>query len=505
MLHDGSYRTESAGFAGGAGAAASDGRGEGSAGGAGAAASDGGAAGGGALDSAKLAFPDSWRQGTIDYELQYKFEPGDPFDGVTVMVPVPLLAGLKDDGFDWLVPGLRLELFTELIRTLPKALRKTVVPAPDYAARALAKAVPGQGRVVEQLAHILQSMGGHGIAAADFRPEAVPGHLRMTFAAVDRRGKITDHDKDLQALKTRRAGQIHSSVAKAGKRSETDVVREWTVDTLGDVPETVTTTIEGNKVDAYPALEAAAGGVRVKVFPTKAAADASMVTATLTLLLRRIDVSTQQMLKGLPLRQRVAVEHYPHGGAAGLVEDARVAAIRDALFAAGGPVRRPAEFEELVKTIKPTISGAVRRTIVSIAPGLVEYSNLAAELDNWHGPAIDDINRQMAFLLPKHAITIHGMEHLQHLPRYVQAIRVRLEDMALDPDRDAERQATIDAAREYLDVRLRRLPKGREKSRAVKDILWRIEELRVSVFAQRLGTAKPVSQRRIEKMVDKLS
>ncbi|MDY5785976.1 ATP-dependent RNA helicase HrpA [Corynebacterium sp.] len=451
------------------------------------------------------AFPPTWRQGSIDYALRYKFEPGDPLDGITVDVPVPLLAGFDASGFDWLVPGLREELVTELIRTLPKALRRTVVPAPDFAGRAVPKLLPRESPLVEQLADVLRSLGGAGINAGDFRPDALPAHLRVTYAAIDKRGNTIDHDKDLSALKQRQAGHIRTSVSKATKHSETDTVQKWTADSLGSIDETVETTIDGNVVEAFPALEVTSTGVRVRVHPTRAAADASMVTATLTLLLREISVSTSQMTKGLPLRHKVAVDNYPHGGAEGLVDDARVASIRDLMFAHGGPVRSPEQFEALVSKVKPETPGAVRRMVVGIAPGLVEYANIAAELSKWEGPAIDDMRSQLAFYLPRHALTIHGLERLQHLPRYIAAMKLRLEDMALDPDRDAERQAVVDSVKNQLAAKVSQLPAGREKTPAFKEIAWRIEELRVSLFAQRLGTAKPVSQRRIEKMIDKLT
>ncbi|WJY97739.1 ATP-dependent RNA helicase HrpA [Corynebacterium fournieri] len=468
------------------------------------------------VDSSTNAFPEVWQQGTIDYALRYKFEPGDPFDGVTVDVPVPLLANLSPHGFDWLVPGLRSELAAEYIRTLPKALRKTVVPAPDFAERALEliqnrKAADGaseqqlrQEPFGDVLADALRSIGGRGINGSDFNPAALPAHLKVTFAAIDRRGKVVDHDKDLDALKRRQAGKIKSSVSKAGRTSESEAVAKWTADSLGAVPETVTTTIDGNDVDAFPALEATKDGVKVTVHPTKAAADASMITATLTLLLREITVNPTQMTKGLPLRQKVAVDRYPHGGAEGLVEDARVAVIRDVMLSSGGPVRSPEEFEALVAEIRPQVAGAVRRVVVTLAPALADYANMASELLHWEGPAIDDMNSQLAFFLPKHAVTVHGIGHLQHLPRYIEAMRIRLEDMRLDPDRDADRQSVIDAVKRYLAQRMKSLPAGRTKTKAYKDILWLIEELRVSLFAQRLGTPKPVSQRRIEKKIDAL-
>ena len=450
------------------------------------------------------SFPDHWRKGSIDYELTYKFEPGDPLDGVTVMVPIPMLAGLDTEGFDWLVPGLRLELVTELIRSLPKALRRTVVPAPGFAERAIDRLIPYEGPITQQLADVLRELGGQGINATDFQASKLPAHLRMNYGAIDKHGKIVDSDRDLAALVRRQAGHIKSSVSRVSRTSESTAVSEWTDDTLGTIDDTVKTTVDGHEVTAYPALVATKNGVELKVHPTKAAADAAMVTTTLTLLMREISVNASQMVKGLPLQQRVAVDSYPHGGADGLVNDARVAAIRDLMMEAGGPVRTPAAFQKLKDTVKPQVPGRVRQAVVAIAPGLAEYSNLRAELAHWDGPAIDDMRAQLDFLLPRNAITVHGMSHLRHLPRYIQAMRIRLEDMNLDPDRDADRQAEVDNAKAYLSNRLRSLPAGREKTREVKDMHWMIEELRVSLFAQRLGTAHAVSLRRIQKAVDKL-
>ncbi|MDO5669490.1 MAG: ATP-dependent RNA helicase HrpA [Corynebacterium sp.] len=450
------------------------------------------------------AFPDRWRKGSIVYDLAYRFEPGHPQDGVTILVPVPLLAGIDREGFDWLVPGLREELLTELIRTLPKDKRRAVVPAPDVARRALSRLIPYEGSLVEQFTQVLHSMGGRHIMAEDFRPAALPPHLKMTYGAVDKRGKVIDADKDLGALIKRQAGSITSSVSKVSRSSELKAVPKWTADSLGTVAEEVSTVVDGHEVTAYPALVATKDGVEIRVHPTKAAADASMLTATLTLLLREISVNAGQMTKGLPLQQRVAVDHYPHGGAAGLVEDARVAATRDLMLVHGGPVRDPEEFEVLRKKVSPEVPGMVRRTVVSLAPALIEYQSVAEELNAWSGDAIDDMKAQLGFLLPRNAVTVHGTGQLRHLPRYLQAMRIRLEEMAQDPDKDADRQDEVEEAQSYLQLRLAKLPAGREKTREVKDIRWMIEELRVSLFAQRLGTARPISLRRIQKAVDKL-
>ncbi|MEZ2121144.1 ATP-dependent RNA helicase HrpA [Corynebacterium sp. CCM 9203] len=457
-----------------------------------------------AHDVSEEAFPDFWRQGNINYALTYHFEPGASDDGVTVRIPVPLLAGVSDDGFDWLVPGVRRELVTELIRTLPKALRRTVVPAPDFAERAIPLLEPYKGSIYTQLANALRQLGGTGINDTDFRPQKLPEHLRISYAAVDKRGDVIDRDRDLKSLKHRNAEQITASVNRVSEDIQRAISKSWDEVSIGEVASEIQTRVDGQEVTAYPALVAVPDGVAVRVMPTRQAADSSMLTATLTLLMREIRVPTKQMLKGLPLRQRVAVENYPHGGADGLINDARIAAIRDTLIAAGGPVRTPSAFRDLVARIAPEIPRTVREIVTSLAPGLVDYHRVKDELSEWSGDAIDDMRAQLDFLLPQNAVSIHGIRHLRHLPRYLQAMAIRLDAMGHDPDRDADNQDTVESAVDYLEAKLKKLPPGRARASEAKEVRWMIQELRVSLFAQRLGTPHPISFRRIQKAVDAL-
>ena len=464
------------------------------------------------------AFPDYWRHAGLDLELDYLFEPGHQRDGVTVNIPVPMLASVDPEPFEWLVPGLREELVTELIRGLPKALRRSLVPAPDFAVRAMEHLLPYESDLLDQVAAAFQKLGARGINSSDFAIAKLPPHLKMTFAAIDKRGQIIDSDKSLSALQKRQAGKISASITKKVQRSvqkpgaapkpnqpaQRHYVADWTADNLGTIPEEIQHEVDQHTVTAYPALTISEQGLSVQYYPTRDAANSAMLTATLTLLLRELDVNTQKMVNGLPLQQRVAVDHYPHGGAAGLVNDARIAALRDLMLSLGGPVRKPEKFAELKSMIAQSLPREVRQSVVAIAPGLVRYSKLADELQDWEGPAIDDMREQLSFLLPKNAISTHGLQQLRHLPRYLQAMEIRLADMATNPDKDGERQDVIDDCRAYLRNRLRRLPTGTEKSPAVAKIKWMIEELRVSLFAQRLGTAHPVSARRVNKAIDAL-
>nr|WP_120492409.1 ATP-dependent RNA helicase HrpA [Corynebacterium lactis] len=456
----------------------------------------------GDFDSA--AFPEMWQQGTLDFSLTYKFEPGADDDGVTLRVPVPLLAGLRYEGFDWLIPGLREELAEALIRTLPKALRKSVVPAPDFARGALHSMTPYAGRFVDAFADALRSLGGSGINGTDFDTSRLPAHLRFNFAVIDRRGEIIDQSRDLDALKAKHAAAVTTAVSKRSHSVAHDAVREWTSDNLGTVADTVRSTVDGQSVTMYPTLVPTKDGVAVKVMPTQAQAQASLLTANLTLLLRECPINTQQMTKGLPLQQRVGVDAWPHGGADGLVEDCRVTVVRDLMLANGGPVRDPDKFRELVRTVKQEVAGGVRQLVVGIAQAMPGYVTVVQQLDKWEGDAIDDMKKQLRFMLPEGAVARHGWTHLRHLPRYFKAMEIRLDEMNTDPEHDAQREDEITEARDYLEKKLEHLPKARAKSTEVRDIQWLIEELRVSLFAQRLGTMQTVSLTRVKKKIDKL-
>lgn len=457
----------------------------------------------GAANVDEKDFPDVWRRGSLEFGLTYHFDPSAEDDGVTVLVPVPLLGGLDADGFEWLVPGLLEDLVTDLIRSLPKHLRKTVVPAPDFAHKITAMLAYRDGSLYHRIAECLAELGRPGISAEDFNPQALPKHLKITFAAVDKRGRIIDRDKSLESLKSRRSEQIRASVSRVSHAVEQSSAKEWTTQSLGAIAQEVTTKVDGQIVTTYPALVVTPEGVSVKAMATKREADASMFTATLTLLLKAVPVNTQKMLNGLPLQQRVAIENYPHGGATGFVNDARVTVVRDLIIAHGGAVRSPEEFSKLQAVIKPLVPSKVRAIVVELAPSINSYLRIKSEISNWAGPAIDDINNQLNFLLPPHALSQHGAQRLKHLSRYVQAITLRLEDMGRMPDRDADRQLLINRLERDLTQKVQKSGHGKS-TRQIRDIQWMIQELRVSLFAQRLGTAQSVSERKIAKAIEQL-
>ncbi|MCU9518495.1 ATP-dependent RNA helicase HrpA [Corynebacterium sp. ES2794-CONJ1] len=459
-----------------------------------------------ARDITEDLYPSFWHLKDMKLELSYEFDPGSHNDGLTVYVPVPLLAGLDPDPFQWLVPGLREELITELIRSLPKPLRRQIVPAPEFAKKVLPLLDARLSTpLTAQLSEQLGKLDAQGLSPSAFDWEKVPDHLKVNYAAIDRRGKVIDHDRNLTRLKKRRSDQIKSSVANISQNVNTRISQTWAADTLGTIAEEAAATVDGLPVTTYPALVVTEKGVAIQAMGTRAEAEQAMMTSTMTLLMRAINVNDQRMLNGLSLKQRVAVENYPHGGSHGLVNDARIAAIRDALIDHGGPVRDPERYQQLEALIRNDAPSRVRRMIVDIAPGLVEYLAVSAELHNWTGEAIEDMRKQLAFLLPAQALTIYGIRRLRHLPRYLKAMQYRLDDMAANPDRDAEYQHRIEKLEDQLSLRIENLPPARRRSREVKDIQWLIQELRVSFFAQRLGTAEKVSEAKISKAITRLT
>lgn len=490
-------------------------------------------------------FPDTWRQGSVEYELEYVFRPGDPADGITLRVPLPLLAGLDDTDTRWLVAGLREELCVALIRSLPKPLRTGVVPAGEFARAALTRMTPYAGPVDVALADALRGLGGSGISGSDFDWSRVPDHLRMGFAVIDRRGQVVARSRDLDQLRQELAGEITRSIASVAARKSTVGGRpapsdaashrkrrgrrgkapsvggsavgsgneggvltradDWTVDGIGVIPDTVESVVDGQPVTAYPALVVNDSGVLLKAFPTTQAAAGAQFTAVLRMMLDACRIQPKQMIKGLPLRQRVAVENYPYGGTDALVEDCRVTACRDLLTEFGPVIRDPDRCAEAVTAARDRGPGMVRQTVVAVAPSVLAVADMSAELENWDGDSIVEMKTQLEFYLGPHRVARNGVAHLRHVPRYVAAMQERLTMLEQDPDKEADMADQIRDCVAAVQATRDRLPSGRAASPQIKDIEWLIEELRVALFAQHLGTTRTASVQRVHKALRKIS
>lgn len=447
-------------------------------------------------------FPDAWRQGELSFPLTYQFEPGQADDGVTVRIPVAQLAHVRAVGFDWLVPGMRAELAAALIKTLPKNLRRTVVPAPDFAAAALRVLTPRAEPLRTGLARELTRLAATPIAATDLDPAALPEHLRMTFAATGTDGRVLATSKSLAQLRTRLADQVSASVAAATANAERAPATVWTSESLGALDATVRSEVGGQTVTGYPALVPEAEGVAVRVLKSPGEQAAAMRAGTRALVLNAIPTSVRAVTAGLSPADRLVLSQNPYGSVDALVEDCRAAAADQLIAAAGGPVRDPDRFERLVSALRPKFNEVVTRIIRLVVPVLAEAHEVSTALTGVREPDIaDDVRDQLAELLFAGFVSEWGPARLRELPRYLRAARVRLTALPGSAARDRQAMTEVDAALTDYDRLLTRLPEGRRHAPDITEIWWMIQELRVSLFAQQVGTPYPVSTKRIQKAV----
>ncbi|MET8358436.1 ATP-dependent RNA helicase HrpA [Micromonospora sp. NPDC005171] len=448
-------------------------------------------------------YPDEWRADGVSLPLTYRFEPGTPDDGVTVDIPLPLLNQVPAESFDWQVPGLREETVIALIRSLPKAIRRNFVPVPDYARAALAAITPGEESLLDALTRQLRRMTGVTVPRDAWEPGKLPAHLRVTFRVLGDDEKPVAEGKDLPALQRQLRQEVRQVVAAAAPEVARTGLREWS---FGTLPRTIEQVRAGYAVTAYPALVDEGATVGVKVFDSPAEAEAAHWAGTRRLL--RLTVSSPaRFLQGrLDNEAKLALSRNPHGGVQELIEDAAGAAIDRLIGVAGGPAWDADGFAALREKVRAdlvdTVVEVMDRVRKVLAAAYAVEQRLGATRNLAVVAALADIRSQLAGLVHAGFITETGYARLPDLLRYLTAIERRLDRLGGNPQRDRQQQDRIAVVqKEYADL-LANLAPARRQETAVRQIRWMIEELRVNVFAQALGTPYPVSEQRIYRAMD---
>ncbi|MFI2360290.1 ATP-dependent RNA helicase HrpA [Streptomyces anulatus] len=460
-------------------------------------------------------YPDSWRQGKLKFKVTYQFEPGADADGVTVHVPLQVLNQVTSEGFDWQIPGLREEVVTELIRSLPKPTRRHYVPAPDYADKFLDRAVPLQEPLPQTLARELQRMVGVPVTADDFDLSRVPDHLKITFRIVDERRRKVAEDKDLEALKLQLRPKARQALSKAaaatagpsGESIERSGLTDWTIGTLNKVFETRRA---GQPVKAYPALVDQGDTVAVRLFDTEAEQQQAMWRGTRRLIMLNIPVHPAKFASDrLSNQQKLALSRNPHGSVQALFEDCATAAADRLIAAHGGPAWDEKAFRTLYDKVRADLVDLTVRTIDQVQQILAAWQACERRLKSTNSLTlvanVTDVREQLARLVPPGFVTATGLRRLPDLMRYLVAADRRLQQMPTAVQRDTTRMAKVHEMQDEYAWLLEQLPQGRPVPQEVLDVRWMIEELRVSYFAHALGTAFPVSDKRIVKAIDALA
>jgi ATP-dependent helicase HrpA len=450
--------------------------------------------------------PDAWQAGDLSLPVTYKFEPGAEDDGITVHVPVEVLARLGGDEFAWHVPALREELVTALIRSLPKDLRRNFVPAPDTARAVLGTLEPGTEPMLQSLQRSLRRLSGVLVPIDAFDLDKLPSHLRVTFAVESADGSEVARGKDLEALKEQLAAPARQAVAAAvADGLERTGLRGWP-DDIDELPRTIERNTSGHTIRGYPAFVDMGSAVDVRVFATKAEQDAAMGPGIRRLLRLTVASPVKTIERQLNPRTRLVLGANPDGSLAGLLDDCADAAVA---VLAPAPVWGSSEFAALRQRVADALPPATidivgRVEKVLAAANEVEVA-LPAQPSTTQAEAIADIRAQLDQLLPRGFIAATGVTHLGDLTRYLMAVGRRLERLPQGVTADRERMSRVHAVQDAYDELRQALSPVRAAADDIRDIARMIEDLRVSLWAQQLGTARPVSEQRIYRAIDAIT
>ncbi len=433
--------------------------------------------------------------------LSYAFEPGSDTDGVTIDIPLNTLNQARPEEFSWQVPGLRMELVTELIRSLPKTLRRELVPAPNVAREILADLdgkAPGAD-IRETMSRELLRLRGVRVPPDAFDLDKLPPHLRFTFRVLDGT-KVIASGKDLATLQRQLRPRVRATLSARATALTRTGVTTWN---FGPLPKVFT----DGEVKAYPALVDAGapgdpnGTVDVRLFETPEAAARAMRAGTRRLVLLAVKSPANEVAKRLTTAQKLVLSDNPHGSVAALFTDCTSCAVDGLIGEAGGPAWDAAGFGRIVDHVRPRLHAAVYEVVTWAEEILRGAHEARLRLDALRSPAlapaVADVRAQLDALIAPGFLTEAGAARLPALSRYLKAIGRRLDKLTENAGRDAQQMAVVHRVQDAYDQALAALPPEARAADAVREIRWQVEELRVSLFAQTFRTPAPVSERRI--------
>jgi ATP-dependent helicase HrpA len=457
-------------------------------------------------------FPSTWQQGEQQLAVSYRFEPGAEDDGVTVRIPLPLLPSIRPVGFDWLVPGLRTELVAALLKTLPKPIRRNVVPANDWARRFVDE-MPANPNVdetplVEYLAGRIRSLTFTPVDPEDFEVDRLPDHLRATFAVVDGRGQIVARSKDLSSLRLKLQRRTRESVAQATvapRKAERNALERaglttWDFDAL---PRTLDTKHSGGVVRAYPALVDTGAAVDIRLLATQAEQQRMHRAGVRRLLQLAIPSPIAYVQQHLTQAEKLVLATSPYRSNAQLFEDCLAACIDAAVDAAGIFTR--AEFEAARTTVNSGLVDAMFQTVSEVSRVLSAARDADRAISAASSVALmaplADVRSQLEALVHPGFVSRTGFAQLRRVPLYLQGIVHRVGKLAENLGRDRSFAADVaEATQRYISAG-GDLPLAPDAPPHLVHARWMLEELRLSLFAQHLPTSEPVSLQRITKVL----
>lgn len=454
------------------------------------------------------AFPDSLQVGAIQLPLEYRFDPGKSADGVTLTVPLPLVNQVSPEQCEWLVPGLLEELLVALLRGLPKQLRRALVPIQETARRLVERLIPSEQPLVQAVAEELKAMIGIAVPEDAWAPAAIPGYLRMKFRLVDDQGHQVALDEDFSRLKRRYGGQGRQVFSEIPSRElERTGVRRWDFDAL---PESLDLDRGGIRLRGYPALVDQGDSVAIRVLGSEADAASAMRGGLRRLLMLQLGPDLRVLRKDLPELDRMRLQYAKAPQPAGWsspeatdLADELIALILDLTFLEDRPpIRNRHTFTSRLEQNRPRLASVARDTRVLTGQILTRYQTIRkrlADITQTHWMAsVMDMSQHLDTLVFRGFLQQVPYPHLKDYPRYLKALENRIKKLSHTAARDRQRVREMAAIHGKWQERSTAAHAAGRHDTRLKEIRWMLEELRVSLFAQQIGTAYPVSVKRIE-------
>ncbi|MFS3858396.1 ATP-dependent RNA helicase HrpA [Proteus mirabilis] len=454
-----------------------------------------------------LDYPNYWHQDNLKLRLTYQFEPGTAADGVTVHIPLPILNQIKDEGFDWQIPGIRHELVVALIKSLPKPIRRNFVPAPNYASAFLERVVTPEGELLDKLEKELRRMTGVTVERESWQLEQVADHLKMTFRVVGDNNKTLAEGKDLNQLKARLKGKVQETLsAVADDGIEQQDLHIWS---FGDLPQRYEQKRGGYSVKAYPALVDEKNSVGIKLFETESEQQVAMWQGIRRLLLLNIPSPIKYLHEKLPNKAKLGLYFNPYGKVLDLIDDCIACGVDKLIASYGGVIWQEEQYQKLQEYVRAELNDVVVEIAKQVESILTQVfainKRLKGRVDISVAFALSDIKAQLNQLVFPGFVTSHGWKRLADIPRYLSAIEKRMEKLAIDPNRDRAQMSRVENVILQWQQWLAKLTEKQKQQEEVQNIRWMIEELRVSLFAQQIGTPYPISDKRILQAIESIS
>jgi ATP-dependent helicase HrpA len=454
------------------------------------------------------SFPETFRQNNLRLALSYHFEPVDEDDGVSLLIPLALLNQLDDVGFDWLIPGLRHELIVALIKGLPKRLRRNFVPAPNYADACLSdlSQLDKKGQFVpfiQALTHKLKRMTGIEVSEDEWQLDTLPKHLRFNFKVLDENGKVIRQGRDLNTLQHGLQGKVKQNLQKvATPELEQQGLSQWSFD---DLPKEYVSKSAGYEIKAFPALVNEGKTVGIKLYEQAHLAQTAHKLGLRQLVVLAIPSPIKYLQEKLPNKAKLGLYFNPFGQIQTLIDDCINAGV-DALIAEfaqkfSTSIRSKAEFQACCEFVRQDINPLVLDIAQKIEVGLTTAHGINKKMKG-NVPltmihAHSDIKQHLDSLVFPNFVSAIGVKRLVDWQRYIEGIKRRFEKLPIDPIKDKLHQLNIEKIQGEYQKKCQQLPLGKEIPSELAEVRWLIEELRISFFAQQLGTNVPISAKRI--------